>query len=255
MLLAVLSLAIPLNHRAVPPAEEALPVVVPVPAPPATTAQQVRPSFDAVRVDKNGQAIVAGHAAPGAEVMLHDDDTVLGSTTADATGAWVILADRPLAPGTRELDLSAHAPGAAETLLSADVVILVVPEPGREATGRTEADRAQARSLVLLVPRDHAGPGRVLQAPALPAAPVAEVEPEGDGRDAAAAAPAADAKLVVVQAGGNLWKIAQSVYGEGGRYTVIYEANRSQIHDPDLIYPGQVFMLPERPAAANRAPP
>jgi nucleoid-associated protein YgaU len=29
------------------------------------------------------------------------------------------------------------------------------------------------------------------------------------------------------------------------RYSVIYDANRSQIRDPDLIYPGQVFALPQ----------
>jgi nucleoid-associated protein YgaU len=28
------------------------------------------------------------------------------------------------------------------------------------------------------------------------------------------------------------------------RYTVIYEANRTQIRNPDLIYPGQVFAIP-----------
>jgi nucleoid-associated protein YgaU len=34
------------------------------------------------------------------------------------------------------------------------------------------------------------------------------------------------------------------VYGKGIRYTVIYNANREQIRDPDLIYPGQVFFVP-----------
>lgn len=50
---------------------------------------------------------------------------------------------------------------------------------------------------------------------------------------------------VVVQPGNSLWRIARRVYGEGPRYTVIYQANRNQIRDPDLIYPGQVFELPE----------
>ncbi|MCI4665835.1 MAG: LysM peptidoglycan-binding domain-containing protein [Neomegalonema sp.] len=49
---------------------------------------------------------------------------------------------------------------------------------------------------------------------------------------------------VVVQPGNNLWKIADYVYGEGARYTVIYEGNRDQIRDPNLIYPGQVLTLP-----------
>lgn len=50
---------------------------------------------------------------------------------------------------------------------------------------------------------------------------------------------------VVVQPGNSLWRIARRVYGTGFQYTVIYEANADQIRDPDLIYPGQVFDLPQ----------
>jgi nucleoid-associated protein YgaU len=49
---------------------------------------------------------------------------------------------------------------------------------------------------------------------------------------------------IVVQPGQSLWRIARSAYGRGVRFTVIYEANRDQIRDPRLIYPGQVFALP-----------
>jgi hypothetical protein len=52
---------------------------------------------------------------------------------------------------------------------------------------------------------------------------------------------AREAGRVVVQPGNSLWRIARRLYGEGYQYTVIYEANRDQIRDPDLIYPGQVF--------------
>ena len=54
----------------------------------------------------------------------------------------------------------------------------------------------------------------------------------------------ADGK-VIVQPGNSLWVISRKAYGEGAQYTVIYEANREQIRDPDLIYPGQVFVVPE----------
>jgi hypothetical protein len=50
---------------------------------------------------------------------------------------------------------------------------------------------------------------------------------------------------VIVQPGNNLWVIARRAYGEGEQYTVIYDANREQIRDPDLIYPGQIFRVPE----------
>jgi len=49
---------------------------------------------------------------------------------------------------------------------------------------------------------------------------------------------------IIVQPGTNLWRIAHNAYGSGLRYTVIYEANRDQIRDPNLIYPGQVFAVP-----------
>jgi hypothetical protein len=50
--------------------------------------------------------------------------------------------------------------------------------------------------------------------------------------------------LVTVQPGDNLWNIARQTYGSGPRYAVIYAANQTDIRDPDLIYPGQVFRLP-----------
>lgn len=49
---------------------------------------------------------------------------------------------------------------------------------------------------------------------------------------------------MVVQPGHNLWRLARRTYGSGTRYTVIYQANRDQIRDPGLIYPGQAFKLP-----------
>lgn len=49
----------------------------------------------------------------------------------------------------------------------------------------------------------------------------------------------------IIRSGDNLWTIASRVYGEGVRFTTIYQANRGQIRDPNLIYPGQVFELPE----------
>ncbi len=60
---------------------------------------------------------------------------------------------------------------------------------------------------------------------------------------------------VIVQPGYSLWRIARRVYGRGPRYTVIYAANREQIRDPNRIYPGQLFAVPESgmPAESSRS--
>lgn len=71
---------------------------------------------------------------------------------------------------------------------------------------------------------------------------------------AAQAELAAGERQVVVQPGDYLWEIARQTYGTGFRYTVIYQANRDRIRNPDLIYPGQVFVLPDIADAAT-APP
>ncbi len=56
--------------------------------------------------------------------------------------------------------------------------------------------------------------------------------------------PTAGEQRIVVQPGNSLWRIARHRYGEGQRYSVIYSANKDQIRDPNLIYPGQVFAVP-----------
>lgn len=62
----------------------------------------------------------------------------------------------------------------------------------------------------------------------------------------------AAASSVTIRPGNCLWRIARRTYGRGIRYTVIFEANRDRIKDPNLIYPGQVFTLPAPDRAAPR---
>lgn len=42
-----------------------------------------------------------------------------------------------------------------------------------------------------------------------------------------------------------LWNIAKKFYGKGSQYTVIYNANKDKIKNPNLIYPGQVLIIPK----------
>jgi hypothetical protein len=358
------------------------------------------PRFDVVRVGARGVAVVAGRAAPGAEVVLLDDGREIGRARADARGEWVILPAEPLRPGSRQFTLRARIGG--EDLAGPDVVVVVVPEAApavaeaprtpaenaaraeaasraeaanrselearealahaeasrreaatraeaaaredagragasrqeaeraeavrREAQGRAEVARREAEAaraaearlppvpsspLVVLLPALEA-PARVLQGQAQqrlglevvdyddggairfagtapPGATVrvyvddqhaGDAEADAQGRwalapreaptvgrhrlrvDQVAAAGAVAARIevpfqrdeipeasvaggrVVVQPGNNLWRLARAAYGRGVRYTVIYDANREQIRNPNMIFPGQIFAVP-----------
>ena len=55
----------------------------------------------------------------------------------------------------------------------------------------------------------------------------------------------AEPHVVSIRHGDSLWKIAHREYGQGRRYTTIYEANSSQIRSPGSIYPDQIFVVPQ----------
>ncbi len=74
-------------------------------------------------------------------------------------------------------------------------------------------------------------------------APEALQPPADAGGDAPART--APVRRVTVQKGDTLWAISRERYGLGILYVRVFEANRDQIRDPDLIYPGQVFTIPE----------
>jgi nucleoid-associated protein YgaU len=277
----------------------------PATAPPAPAPGQAAnggaPSFDVVRINPQGQAVIAGRAAPGAQVTILDGDREIGHVTADRNGEWVFVPSDPLPPGDHQLSLAERLPDNT-TRKSDGVVAMVVPEHNQPAG-----------SLAVLVPRDGAGPARALQLPPAAAGkltldviqydaagkvqlfgrapPKARVDVFVEDRHAASAtastegewsarltetlpvghyhlrceatgedgkalgqlalifdrrAPPAGYAAVDIQPGNNLWRIAQRSYGDGLRYAEIYQANREQIHDPNLIYPGQVFAVPEK---------
>ncbi|SLN67094.1 LysM domain/BON superfamily protein [Roseovarius albus] len=52
-------------------------------------------------------------------------------------------------------------------------------------------------------------------------------------------------RVITVQPGNTLWAISNAAYGDGYAYIRVFEANRDRIRNPDLIYPGQVFSVPE----------
>ncbi|MGP1356398.1 LysM peptidoglycan-binding domain-containing protein, partial [Roseicyclus sp.] len=57
----------------------------------------------------------------------------------------------------------------------------------------------------------------------------------------------AGVSVITVQPGFTLWGIAEANFGEGIAYVQIFEENRGAIRNPDLIFPGQIFRLPDLP--------
>lgn len=101
----------------------------PPPAPPAPGP--VTPSFDVVRIVPGRGGVLAGRAAPNAIVAILDAGAELGRTTADRRGDWVLVLDKPLPPGARELSLAAETAEGVR-LAGTAPVLMVVPYPGED---------------------------------------------------------------------------------------------------------------------------
>ena len=105
-------------------------------AAPGTTAPAgpppPRPSFDIVRIDPQGGAVVAGRGAPDAEVTILSDGTEIGRATANDQGAWALTPTAPLPPGPHALTLQEHTT-AGQLLASEGSVLMSVPVPSPTA--------------------------------------------------------------------------------------------------------------------------
>jgi len=77
----------------------------PKPAAPEISKQPIRPSFDIVRVNPKGDAVIAGRAAPNAEVTVTDGTSEIGKVKADSRGEWVLVPNKSLPSGPHELSL------------------------------------------------------------------------------------------------------------------------------------------------------
>lgn len=84
---------------------------------------------------------------------------------------------------------------------------------------------------------------------------VPSLRPEGSsthGGSSTAPLTASDAapRTLRVEHGDTLPAIARRVYGHASRWPLIFDANRDRLDDPDLIYPGQLLLLPDVPPDA-----
>lgn len=286
---------------------------------PALPSERV-PEFDIVRVEPNGDLVVAGRAMPNAMIVLMRGETQHDTASADASGHFA-MAPKPLPPGAHELRLVAT--DKSGTRSSKQSVFVSVPENGKGETvvalqqpgGATVnlkpqatnqgvrasvhifavdvlttgvvaasgsapsgaeirlylndtfiavAKAAENGSWSLTIEKgvtpglyrlraDEAGPdGKVIsRAEVQFEVPTVQAKAQAGQQIASASPSAANVVVPAVQTatvtkGDSLWRISQKLYGEGMRYTVIHGANTAQIRDPNLIYPGQVFVVPAK---------
>jgi len=133
-------------------------------APPVDAAAPVTPTFDIVRVNPDGDAVIAGRAEPNADVTVRDGGTVIGEVKADDRGEWVLVPNGPLPPGSRELGVEARSEDGS-IRRSESVVILSVPDKASGGAPGGGAGGTAPGTLAVVVPRGELGPSRVLQRP------------------------------------------------------------------------------------------
>ncbi|WP_068316548.1 Ig-like domain-containing protein [Polycladidibacter hongkongensis] len=179
-------------------------------APVKTGQAQADVRVKAVEAEQ-GKVYVAGDGTPGSKVRVYVDDELVGETKTEKDGRWLVEADKSVKDG--EVDVRADQVASNEGQVEA----------------RAEVTFNKAKDQVILQPVKLAATGTGSTA-----------------NGASANVNLGELPNVIIRRGDNLWTISRRLYGSGYRYTTIYRANDSQIRNPDLIYPGQVFVLPTR---------
>lgn len=90
--------------------------------------QSVSPSFDIVRVERDGNAVIAGKAKANETISLLDGDKLIAETKTNSTGEFAIVLDTPLEAGGHQLYLKSK-PKQGEAVQSSSLAIIDIPEP------------------------------------------------------------------------------------------------------------------------------
>ena len=186
-------------------------------------------AVDAVDVEPSGILRVNGRARPGATVRLYLNDRLISSAIAAADGRLNITIGKDVARASNDrIRLDEVDPKSGSVQARAEVP-LSLPEDSTTASLPSAA-------------------GAAGKANGSPAAQRTALAAAGGSQDTVAHAGGGEPKMITVTVarGDSLWHISRRLLGGGTRYAVIYKANREQIRSPDLIYPGQVFLLPAK---------
>jgi hypothetical protein len=139
---------------------------------------------------------------------------------------------------------SPAAPAAVEPTSAASTPVAAAAP----SSPPTPAASSAAEPTPTATPAAPAPTARVAAEPAPSAASPASTPAAAETPLATAAhAVVAEVSTYTVVKGDNLWDLAIKYYGDGLRYADIFSANSSQIRDPNLIYIGQIFVVPPNP--------
>ncbi len=217
------------------------------------------PVFDIARIERTGDAVIAGRAAPGAIVDLLRNGELHDRTVADQSGQFVMVPPR-LPSGDYELTLRSRQPDGRRATSKQSVVVAL-------AEVESHSGAVPLRAEVPFNGPETAGANRSVQDQAVgssqahqPSQPPVQIAKRRDIAvsqlpHTTAAAPLSDGgspsavvvpkiATTVVSRGDSLWHISRVTYGAGMRYADVYKANQDQIRNPNRIYPGQIFVLP-----------
>jgi len=192
-------------------------VVLSQPAAPKPMAGAV--VVESVEIEPGGKFHASGRARPGAAVRLYLNDALVASVMAGADGRFAVTINKGVAPGSYRVRLDEVESNSGAVRARAEVPFNV---PDTAVTASVPAQSGQQPQL---------------------AAAVATVLPDG-GSPSTVVVP--KIATTTVSRGDSLWRLSRLTYGAGTRYAVIYKANREQIRNPNLIHPGQIFVLPAR---------
>lgn len=191
-------------------------------------------TIDTITYTEAGAVQLAGRGTADRVVRLYLDNAQVAETPIGASGDWAVtLAD--VAAGiytlrADQLDATGQVTSRFETPFKRETVEALAAASGIGAEAPTAAAAAAGDAAVVAGAEVGADLGA------------------GSAEDETAMVAMADdlpsALTVTVQPGFTLWRIATENLGDGIRYVQVFEANRDQIRDPDLIYPGQVFTIP-----------
>lgn len=201
-------------------------VVLSQPAGPNPAAGTV--VVETVEVEPSGKLHVSGRGLPGASVRLYLNDSFIAPVTAGTDGRFAVTINEAVAPGSYRVRLDEVESNSGAVRARAEVPFNV---PDTVVTGSVPAQVTASKRPDIAA----------AQQPQLAAAGATDLP---GGSPSAVVVP--KIATTSVSRGDSLWRISRLTYGAGTRYAIIYKANREQIRNPNLIHPGQIFVLPAR---------